>query len=312
MKTKIIWALAVLVLGLSGYLLYDSTQSEKMSEAQIQTQFNDLKTDYEFIQKDLENKMGTIDASNTLIVAQRKRIEDLMKKNSITEEELFEAKKLMREISQGVLNEFKKRIAHLEDEKVTITIDQQDKIKELELLNAQYKKLEASNKSISQKYSTVNTQYKTVRKESEQKDNLLNYASRITPSNFILKSFKIRNNGKEVETDKASKIDRIKVYFDISENKIAESGTKELFFVVTKPDGSLATFKNSTSGTFVSEGKQLTYSDKISFDYTKGSENTKELVWDSDDFGRGDYKLAVYEKVGQEVFPVGRATRTLD
>ena len=53
MKTKLLVTLSALVLVLSSYLLYNSLNNE-MSEAEIETQFIDLKSDYEFIQKDLE------------------------------------------------------------------------------------------------------------------------------------------------------------------------------------------------------------------------------------------------------------------
>ena len=36
---------------------------------------------------------------------------------------------------------------------------------------------------------------------SKKKDELINYASKLSLSNFILRSFKVRNSGKEVETD---------------------------------------------------------------------------------------------------------------
>ena len=53
---------------------------------------------------------------------------------------------------------------------------------------------------------------------SKKKDELINYASKLSLSNFMLRSFKVRNSGKEVETDKASRIDHIKFSFDINDN----------------------------------------------------------------------------------------------
>ena len=126
MQNKIIIILSLLVLGLSGYLFYDSLNRGEMSEAEVQTQFNDLKTDYEFIQRDLEETLKTQAISNKVIEAQQERIENLMKKNAITEEELFEAKKIMREISQGVLDEYQRRVASLEKEKIGLTTDRRE------------------------------------------------------------------------------------------------------------------------------------------------------------------------------------------
>lgn len=311
-KNSIIILLSVLVLGLSGYLLYDSITSGEMNEARIQTEFNDLKADYEFMQKDIESNMVALGTANKVIELQRKKIEVLMKKSSITEEELNEAKKLMKEISQGVLDEFKKRVANLEMDKNQLNIVREEDEQQLKELEAQIKKLEVTNQSINKKYGTVSKQYTAVKKESEQKDDLLRYASRLTLSNFVLKAFKIRNNGKEVETDKASKIDRVKLDFDITKNKIAESGEKEIYFVVYHPNGSLLTFKNKPSGSFNFNGVTKTYSDKVTVNYVKGEEQKVQMVWDSDDFERGDYVVEMYEKNGNDVIEVGKTTKTLE
>ena len=44
MKTKIIVLLSVCILGLSGYMLYDSLNTE-MSEPEVKTQFTELKSE---------------------------------------------------------------------------------------------------------------------------------------------------------------------------------------------------------------------------------------------------------------------------
>ena len=79
MKSKLIVVLSALVLCLSGFMLYDSLNNE-LSQAEIQEQFSDLKSDYEFIQKDLEVAVNDVNFSNKEIIAQKKRIETLLKK----------------------------------------------------------------------------------------------------------------------------------------------------------------------------------------------------------------------------------------
>ena len=88
MKSKLIVVLSALVLSLSGFLLYDSLNKE-LSQTEIQEQFSDLKSDYEFIQKDLEVAVNDVNFSNKEIIAQKKRIETLLKKNNISQEEFI-------------------------------------------------------------------------------------------------------------------------------------------------------------------------------------------------------------------------------
>ena len=297
MKTKLLVTLSALVLVLSSYLLYNSLNNE-MSEAEIETQFIDLKSDYEFIQKDLEIAVKDVNFDNKEILAQKNRIESLMKKNKLSQEELTEAKEIMRTISKTFLKNYKQRVVVLEGEKLKL-LDEKDKIViEVSKLKDKIDELD-----------------KTVIKEkivSQKKDQLINYASKLTLSNFLLKSFKVRNSGKEIETDRASRIDRIKVSFDINENIFAESGEKQIYMVIKKPTGETVTFSNKPSGVFNYRKKKILYSDKIVFNYTKGQEQSLEFVWDNEEFKRGDYVMEVYEQTKQGVMPIGKVTKTLD
>ena len=297
MKTKLLVTLSALVLVLSSYLLYNSLNNE-MSEAEIETQFIDLKSDYEFIQKDLEIAVKDVNFDNKEILAQKNRIESLMKKNKLSQEELTEAKEIMRTISKNFLKNYKQRVVVLEGEKLKL-LDEKDKIViEVSKLKDKIDELD-----------------KTVIKEkivSQKKDQLINYASKLTLSNFLLKSFKVRNSGKEIETDRASRIDRIKVSFDINENILAESGEKQIYMVIKKPTGETVTFSNKPSGVFNYRKKKILYSDKIVFNYTKGQKQSLEFVWDNEEFKRGDYVMEVYEQTKQGVMPIGKVTKTLD
>ncbi len=297
MKTKLLVTLSALVLVLSSYLLYNSLNNE-MSEAEIETQFIDLKSDYEFIQKDLEIAVKDVNFDNKEILAQKNRIESLMKKNKLSQEELTEAKEIMRTISKNFLKNYKQRVVVLEGEKLKL-LDEKDKIViEVSKLKDKIDELD-----------------KTVIKEkivSQKKDQLINYASKLTLSNFLLKSFKVRNSGKEIETDRASRIDRIKVSFDINENILAESGEKQIYMVIKKPTGETVTFSNKPSGVFNYRKKKILYSDKIVFNYNKGQEQSLEFVWDNEEFKRGDYVMEVYEQTKQGVMPIGKVTKTLD
>ena len=138
------------------------------------------------------------------------------------------------------------------------------------------------------------------------------YASKLSVSNFVLKGFKVRSSGKEVETDKASRIDRLKINFDITENKIAESGNKELYIVAKNTDGTLLKFADKPTGNFISNGNRITYSDKIFVNYIKGRAQAPEITWDSEDFKKGDYVLEIYERTAAGTELIGKATKTLD
>ena len=115
-----------------------------------------------------------------------------------------------------------------------------------------------------------------------------------------------------METEKASRIEKIKVSFDINDNPIAREGKKDLYIVVKNPDGDLQTFTNTTSGTFISGGKYTPYSDKISVNFQRGDPKTVEFEWDGEDFKKGKYSIEVYENNSKKISKIGGAIKTLE
>lgn len=304
MKTKIIVILSALVLGLSGYMLYDSLNNE-MSQLEIQTQLTDLKSDYEFIQKDLEIAVNDVNFSNNEIISQKKRIETLLKKNNITQEELMEAKKIMRNISQTFIKNYQNKVVVLNTQVSTLDSAKQ-KLKE------ENEKVTKEIITLKDKVTDLDHKIESEKTISKKKDELIQYASKLALSNFSLKSFKVRSNGKELETDKASRIDRIKVSFDVNENLLADNGEKLIYMVIKKPSGETVTFSNRNSGNFIYNKKKILYSDKTTFDYMKNQEQKLEFVWDNEDFSRGDYIMEVYEQNKNNVVMIGKVTKSLE
>ena len=304
MKSKLIVVLSTLVLGLSGFMLYDSLNNE-LSQAEIQEQFSDLKSDYEFIQKDLEVAVNDANFSNKEIIAQKKRIETLLKKNNISQEELMEAKKIMRNISQTFIKNYQNKLIVLNNQVTTLDTEKQK-------LREENEKVTTEVVVLKDKVSELDRKIENEKVISKKKDELINYASKLSLSNFILRSFKVRNSGKEVETDKASRIDRIKFSFDINENILSKDGQKVLYMLIKKPSGEIATFSNKTSGVFNYNNRKMLYSDKTTLNYQKGQDQKLEFVWDNEDFSRGDYIMEVYEQMPTNTVLIGKVTKTLE
>lgn len=203
------------------------------------------------------------------------------------------------------MKEYNKRIEHLQKDKAALNLQTEKDAEKQKTLLAQIKTLEKDKKNLNQ-------QIEREKLNSLKKDNLIKYASKLSISNFILKGVKVRRNGKEVQTDKASRIDKLEVSFDINENLLAETGEKELYLVVHLPDKTLATFSNKASGTFLLDGEQKVYSEKLMINYINGTNVTVTTQWENDDFQRGNYVLEVYEKTPSGIKNIGKATKALE
>ena len=303
MKTKIIIVLSVLVIGLSGILLYESLNTE-MSEIEIRQQFSHLKDEYKQIEKDLDMAINDLEINNQEIIAQKEKIGRLIRKNNITEEELNQAKKMMKNLSEVVLKSYKSKVRNLEEKEGGL-------VKERESLAQLILKIQKKVEEINDRYNKEKRSSKMKEHILREKEEQINYASRLILSNFILNGFKVRNSGKEIQTDKASRIDRIKVSFDIVPNKLVESGIKKIYTIIKKPSGDIVTFVNQDTGEFIFENKRMKYSDELKFSYTSGEEKTLEFTWDNEDFERGDYVMEVYEKTKNEIVLIGKAIKSL-
>jgi len=75
-------------------------------------------------------------------------------------------------------------------------------------------------------------------KDKDALQSTVNLGSVLKAENPTVKGVKFKSGGKkEVETTKASRVERIKVSFVLGENKIAKKGTKAVYVRIVTPDG---------------------------------------------------------------------------
>lgn len=128
MQKKLLLSSPFIILLLLGYIGYTKF-SPHMSKEEVKKETVNLKKDYEFLKKDLELNLNIVDSSNTLISAQKKRIEELLSKSDLTEEELNEAKNLMRDISKNVMSEYQRQLISTRSEAQQLSLENKKKVK---------------------------------------------------------------------------------------------------------------------------------------------------------------------------------------
>ncbi len=166
--------------------------------------------------------------------------------------------------------------------------------------------LEAENR-------TLNTQVTTLSRERDQTtatarglEEQVKLGQVLHASNIRLVPIDLRRGGrKEKETSRARRTDLLRVYFDIDENRIARSGSKELFLRVTAPDNTL--LSNAAYGSGVTTGR-----DGTSMPYTlqktvalAQGEPLQDIAVDwqqESNYARGTYTIEIYH----DGYPIGR------
>ena len=127
--------------------------------------------------------------------------------------------------------------------------------------------------------------------QNEELAKTVEVGSKLTVLNLKATSYKVRSSGKQIETDKASRIDMIGISFTIAENKIAKSGDKTYYVQVIDA-------KNNVLGdkaTVNFGDKTLAYSFTTNVKYDNKTTVVNEKLMGKD-FERGTYYVNIFDK----------------
>lgn len=192
----------------------------------------------------------------------RSELQSIMSKQNRTAADNKKAHQLIAQLNEKVTS-YESRIAELEGENKQLTSDKQA--------------LSSENSNLSNK---------------------VKLGAVLHASNIRLEAINLRRHDtKESETSKARKADLLRIVFDIDENRIAESGAKEIFLRITAPDGRLLSNAAYGSGiTSLEDGQQLSYtlSKQITL-LTNTPVKDISVDWKQDsEFDKGTYVIDLY------------------
>jgi predicted nuclease with TOPRIM domain len=300
-KTKniIIGLLAAGLLSSWGYLLWDKNKSgEKITD--LQTQNTGLTTKNTDIQRDFDNALARLDsvtgANNTLtgektdlqakynkdIEAKKAEIRKILNDKNATQSQLAKAKTMIAELNNTITN--------LEADVARLTGENQE--------------LTVANSTLKLEKSDLETNLATTKTEKEGLEKTVDVASTFSASNINVVPVDERKSGKEKNTTKAKRVDKLVVSFDV-ENRIAKSGLADMYLIVTAPDGKVITDGASVLNTRTDGDKNFTA--KIPVNYEQGTRKPVQFPIKQNDFTTGDYKIEIYHNG----FKIGEGVRNL-
>jgi hypothetical protein len=127
--------------------------------------------------------------------------------------------------------------------------------------------------------------------QNEELAKTVEVASKLSVLNLKTSAYKLRSSGKQIETDKASRVDILKISFTIAENRVAKSGDKTYYVqVIDSKNNVLGERKTESFG-----DKSLTYSflTTVKFE-NKTVDVSQDLA--GKDFEKGTYFVNVFDK----------------
>jgi peptidoglycan hydrolase CwlO-like protein len=295
-KNAIIGVLATGVLGLGGYMVYDKTKTTETIQQQ-QTQIAKVIDEKSDIQVSFDASLARLDSmttanngltsslaeKNTEIAKVKTEIRTILNKKNATAAELGRAKMLIASLND--------KISVLEQDVARLTQDNQTLTGEKTVLIQEKEKLT--------KDLTTTTE---VKQNLEKK---VDVASTLNASNISITPIDIRRNGKEKVSTKAKRVDKLLVSFDVT-NRIAQSGSTDVYVVVIGPDGNAI---NTGAETFTTrEDGNKNYTAKLPVEIETAKKKNVEFAFaPGSNFQQGSYKIMIY----QNGFLIGEGVREL-
>ncbi len=245
----------------------------------LTTEVSSVKTEKENVMKDLQNLKDTYDAA-------------IAENTSMSDELIAERQKVVGLMAQ--LEKSKGDASSLAKYKQQF-LDLQTKMKglmqQVDVLKKENQVLTTNLDSTKVVLSDSKNYNQVLVGQNEELSKTVEKGSKLSLLNLKTATFKLRSSGKQIETDKASRVDMLKISFTIAENSIAKSGDKTYYVQVIDSKSNVLGDKVTTNF----GDKSLTYSFTSAVKYeNKTVDVSKELK--GKDFASGTYFVNVFDK----------------
>jgi hypothetical protein len=142
---------------------------------------------------------------------------------------------------------------------------------QIDSLNTANQTLTAEKKEVSANLDAEKTKSTQLSQEKESLQNTVKIGSQLKTSGTKAVGVKFKSGGKkEIETDRASRVERIKVSFTLGENRIAKKELKPVYVRIVSPEG-----KEITKS--MEEGNQFSFSGSRGYYAAKQDVNYKNM-----------------------------------
>jgi hypothetical protein len=270
----IVLILALLLLGSLFYIFKLTTETKS-----LQTVVASTKTEKQNISSELQELKATYDAAiaeNTSmsdeLIAEREKVVGLMAKLEKSNGNAAAMSKYKQEFIalQAKMKTLMEEVDVLKKENMTLTTNLDST-----------KVVLAESKNYSQ----------TLVGQNEELAKTVEKGSKLSVLNLKTGAYRLKNSGKQIATDKASRVDILKISFTIAENSIAKTGDKTYYIqVIDSKNNVLGDKATTTFG-----DKALTYSFTTNVKYENKTVDVSQDL-PGKDFQKGTYFVNVFDK----------------
>ncbi len=162
---------------------------------------------------------------------------------------------------------------------------------QIDSLRTENVQLSAQNTDLSQSLETEKGRVRSLTEENTLLANKVAIGAALKATYMESKGVKYKSSGREVETKKASGVDKIRTCCTVLQNLVAEPGLKYAYLRVLSPDGAVM---STSSETFLYNNQATLYTLKEPFQY-ENQDTQLCLYWSKgSQYSKGEYTIEIY------------------
>jgi myosin heavy subunit len=286
-KNALIGVLGAVVIALGGYLVYDKNktheniQQKETALSAATAEKSEVQSSFDASLSRLDSMVGVntslntqLEEKNAEIAKTKEEIRSILNKQDATKEELARAKSLIAKLNG--------KISGLQQEVARLRTDNERLNNDLTVSNA-------------------------AKVELEKK---VDIGSTLHASNIVITPVDVKRSGKEKVSDRAKKVDKLTVSFDVA-NRIVQTGFTDVYVVVLGPDGQKVEAEPASGGSFSArEEGEKEYSAKVPVALETAKTQKVSFSFVPAKFVKGNYTIQIYQNgflIGEGVKPLRKA-----
>lgn len=185
-------------------------------------------------------------------------------------------------------------ISKLKKETETLRQIMKGYVRTIDSLNTLNQKLIVEKIQVSKELDSEKTKTTQLTKEKENLQGVVNLASALKATSMKATGVRLKSGGKkEDETNKAKRVEMLKVVFTLAVNELAKTGNRTMYLRVMTPDGKELSKANDESAMVKFNGGKGFYASKESIDYSGQELMVKMLTEKQKDWLPGKYNIQV-------------------
>ena len=217
----------------------------------------------------------------------------------MVKEQLEEEKEQIRNRTNRQISDLQGRVNGFRE----LLLAQDEEIVKLKALNEE---LYTENSELKVETNELNKSLQNLNDTKSELEQKVAVAGQLKIENMRIVA--VNSRGKERESDFRNRhIDKLKIEFNVTENKVAEIESKDILIRVVAPDGNVLFDVTRGSGSFIFEEREMFFTDKQDILYDRSTQKLSFLYDKGSEYNLGLHKVEVYT----EDYMMGSGTFTV-